>query len=194
VLRGRSGGCAPSDERKGIDREGRGLPYEPVHGCLDWPARAARRCRGQVPGDRVRQRAPESWTGSAYLGPLESFYCKVVCFDVFTQFRGVHNRRHDITPCPRMLPIGYGGCLLRSTPVRRHGVRRRGRDSPQRSSSVRGIMTHSVKKEKLIAFIFIRNNNNEWGGACGTCGDRDVGERYVWLTGGIEGTSWLSLR
>jgi hypothetical protein len=24
-------------------------------------------------------------------------------------------------------------------------------------------MTHSVKKEKLIAFIFIRNNNNEWG-------------------------------
>ena len=26
------------------------------------------------------------------------------------------------------------------------------------------------------------------------CGDRDVGERYVWLTGGIEGTSWLSLQ
>jgi hypothetical protein len=160
VLWGRSGGCAPSDERKGIDREGRGLPYEPVHGCLDWPARAARRCRAQVRGDCVRQRAPESWTGSAYLGPLESFYGKVVCFDVFTQCRGVHHRRHDITPCPSMLPIGYGGCLLRSTPVRRHGVRRRGRDSPQRSSSVRGIMTHSVKREKLIVFIFFRNNNN----------------------------------
>ena len=115
MLRGRSGGCAPSDERKGIDREGRGLPYEPVHGCLDWPARAARRCRGQVRGDRVRQRAPESWTGSAYLGPLESFYGKVVCFDVFTQCRGVHHRRHDMTPCPRMRPIAYGGCLLRST-------------------------------------------------------------------------------
>ena len=162
VLRGRSGGCAPSDERKGIDREGRGLPYEPVHGCLDWPARAARRCRGQVRGDRVRQRAPEAWMGSAWLGQL-SLYRKVVCFDVFTQFRGVHNRRHDITPCPRMLPIGYGGCLLRSTPVRRHGVRRRGRDSPQRSSSVRGIMTHSVKEEKLIVFIFVRNNSNGWG-------------------------------
>jgi hypothetical protein len=139
------------------------LPYEPVQGGLDWPARAARRCRGQVRGDCVRQRAPESWTGSAYLGPLESFYCKVVCFDVFTQFRGVHHRRHAITPCPSMLPIGYGSCLLRSTPVRRHGVRRRGRDSPQRSSSVRGMMTHSVKKEKLIVFILIRNNNNGWG-------------------------------
>src|SRR4029450_413773 len=32
------------------------------------------------------------------------------------------------------------------------------------------------------------------GKACGTCGDRDVGERYVWLTGGIEGTSCLSLQ
>ncbi len=32
------------------------------------------------------------------------------------------------------------------------------------------------------------------GGACGTCGDHDVGERYVWLTGGSEGTSWLSLQ
>src|SRR5215217_1270306 len=62
-----------------------------------------------------------------------------------------------------MLPIGYGGCLLRSTPVRRHGVQRRGRDSPQRSSSVRGMMTHSVKKENLIVFILIRNNNNGWG-------------------------------
>ena len=164
VLWGRSGsGCAPSDERQGIDREKRVLPYEPVHGCLDWPARAARRCRGQVRGDRVRQRAPESWTSSAWLGPLESFSCKVVCFDVCTQFRGVSNRRHDITPCPTMLPIVSGGCLLRSTPIRRHGVRRRGRDSPQRSSSVRGIMTHSVKKGKLIVFILIRNNNNGWG-------------------------------
>src|SRR4029453_6356935 len=32
------------------------------------------------------------------------------------------------------------------------------------------------------------------GKAVGTCGDRDGGERYVWLTGGIEGTSWLSLQ
>jgi hypothetical protein len=116
VLRGRSGsGYAPSDERKGIDRESRVLPYEPVHGCLGWPARAARRCRGQVPGDRVRQRAPESWTGSAWLRPLERLYDKVVCFTVLNQFRGVHHRWHTITPCPKMPPLGYGGGLLHST-------------------------------------------------------------------------------
>jgi hypothetical protein len=25
------------------------------------------------------------------------------------------------------------------------------------------MMTHSVKKEKLIVFILVRNNNNGWG-------------------------------
>jgi hypothetical protein len=31
------------------------------------------------------------------------------------------------------------------------------------NQSVRGMMTHSVKKEKLIVFMFFRNNNNGWG-------------------------------
>ena len=44
--------------------------------------------------------------------------------------------------------------------MRRHSVRRRGRDSPQQSS-VREIMTHSVKKEKLIVFIKIRKKSND---------------------------------
>ena len=84
-----------SDDREGQESEGWVLPYEPVHRCLEWVARAARGClprvwhRGQVLGDPVRQRAPESRTGSAWLGPL---YSKVICFDVFDEFRGVKNR------------------------------------------------------------------------------------------------------
>ena len=86
--------AAPSDDSEGEDREGRTLPCEPVHGCLERAMRAARRRvpltwhRGQVLGHPVRERAPESRTGSACLGPL---YSKVMCFDVFDTFRGVKN-------------------------------------------------------------------------------------------------------
>ena len=54
----------------------------------------------------VRQHAPESRMGLAGLGLL---YRKVVCFDVCNlEFRGVYNRRHDNTPCPRILPMSMG--------------------------------------------------------------------------------------
>jgi hypothetical protein len=155
-----------SDESERIDSEIRVLTNEPVHGCLVWVAHVAdafvpcRWRRGEVPSDLMHQRAPESRTGSVWLRSRCSLYRKVVYFNVFNQFRGVHNRRHNMTPCPRMLPIVYGGCLLRSTLMRRHSVRRRGRDSPQQSS-VRGIMTHSVIKEKLIVFIKIRKKSND---------------------------------
>src|SRR5262245_19315560 len=75
------------------------------------------RRRGAVPSDLVRQCAPESWTVSVDRGLLERLYRKVVCFDVFSDFRGIHNRRHSMTPCPRMLPIrmGAASCGAAST-------------------------------------------------------------------------------
>ena len=109
--------AALSDGREGEDRDPRVLQYEPVHGCLKRVVRAARvhlpliRHRGQVLGHLVRQCAPESWMGSACTGLL---YMKIMCFDLFDAFRGVKNGWHGDTPCLRMLPIGYGGCLLRS--------------------------------------------------------------------------------
>src|SRR3989442_11185853 len=74
-------------------------------------------CTGQVLGDLVHQRVPEPRTGSAWLGPLYSnLVCsKFMCVDIFDKFRVVKNGWHGNTPCPRMLPIKYGGCLLRST-------------------------------------------------------------------------------
>src|SRR5215510_2471147 len=62
---------------------------------------------------------------------------------------------------PECFPCVWGLPLAEHT-KRRHGVRRRGRDSPQRSSSVGGIMTHSVKKEKLIVFIIGRKKSNRY--------------------------------
>src|SRR5262249_23611004 len=58
-------------------------------------------------GHLVRQRTPESWTGSAWLRQL-ALYGKVVCFDILSQFRGVHNRRHNDSPCPWLLPMRMG--------------------------------------------------------------------------------------
>src|SRR5262245_9000004 len=76
------------------------------------------RRRGQVRDDPVRQRAPESQTRAACLRHL---YSKVACFDMFNlEFRGINDDRHSVPPCPRMLPIWYGGCLLRSKPVHKH--------------------------------------------------------------------------
>ncbi len=71
-------GAAPSDDSEGIDSDGGMLPYEPVHRCLERAGHAARGRllragrRGQVRGDPVRQRTPESRTGSAWLGLLYS--------------------------------------------------------------------------------------------------------------------------
>src|SRR5215813_12938829 len=100
------------------------LLYEPIHGCLELPGPAARRRllltwhSGQVHGDPLHQRAPESRAGSACLRRL---YSKVVCFDVFKlKLMGIYDSWHSVPPCPRMLPIQYGGCLLRSKPVHRH--------------------------------------------------------------------------
>ena len=127
-------GAVPSDNREGEESEGEMLPYELVHGCLARPVRAARRrvplmgYIGEVLGDPVCQRAPGSWTGSAWLGRL---YSQFVCFNGFNQFRGVYNRRHDHPPCPRMLPMRMGAASCGARPYRRHGVRPRGRDSPQ---------------------------------------------------------------
>jgi hypothetical protein len=60
---------------------------------------------------------------------------------------------------PECFPCVWGLPLAEHA-KRRHGMRRRGRDSPQRSSSVRRIMTHSVKKEKLIVFMVGRKKSN----------------------------------
>ena len=106
------------------------LPYEPVHGDLERAGHAARRClshtwrMGQVLGDLVRERAPEPRTGSAWLGPIYSqfVYSKLMSFNVFDEFWGVKNGWHGDTPCLRMLPIGYGGCLLRSSQYRGTGA------------------------------------------------------------------------
>src|SRR5437764_14739073 len=122
-------GTAPSDDSEGIDSEGRVLPCEPVHRCLERAAPVARRHmpltwrRDQVRGDPMRQRPPESWRGLVCLGPL---YVEVEVFDVFPAFRGVNHSGHGVPPCPRMPSIGHGGCLLRSTPVCRHWRRRGG--------------------------------------------------------------------
>ena len=127
VLRGRRGGRrTPPDDGEGEDREGWMLPCEPVHGCLKRAGHATQRrlahawCMSQVRGDPMCQRAPESRTGSAWLGPL---YAKIVCsqfvcFDIFDAFRGVKNGWHGDTPCSRMLPVW--GCLLRSSQYGRY--------------------------------------------------------------------------
>jgi len=116
-------GVVLSDDRQSEGREGGIFPCEPVHGCLERTVHATRgrlaraRCVGQVPGDPVREQAPESWTGVACLGALYSQFVwrRFVYCDVFDEFRGVKNGWHGDTPCLRMLPIGYGGCLLRSS-------------------------------------------------------------------------------
>src|SRR5262245_42200940 len=61
---------------------------------------------------------------------------------------------------PECFPCVWGLPLAEHGPYQRHSVRRRGRDSPHQSSSVRGIMTHSVIKEKLIVFIVGRKIRN----------------------------------
>src|SRR5712692_4615622 len=98
------------------------LPCESVHGCLYLgTGDRAKGRRAVMPVDvwpryMLHQCTPESWMGSARLGPLysQSVWSQFVCFDVFNEFRGVKNGWHGDTPCLRMLPIGYGGCLLRS--------------------------------------------------------------------------------
>src|ERR1043166_5675367 len=92
-----------ANERKWIDREGRVFPNDPVHRCLEWAMRAARRGmqlprhRSEVPGDFARQGAPESRAGPMWPMPLslytfQGLYGKVVCFNVVNEFRGVHYR------------------------------------------------------------------------------------------------------
>jgi hypothetical protein len=165
---GRDSGCAPSDDRESIERNGWAFPYKPVHGSLERVAHMAQGCvsltgdRCQGRGNPVRQRAPESRTGSAWLGLL---YSKVVCVNVFKlEFRGVYKRRHDNTPCPRMLPIRYGGCLLRSKPVRRHwcGVEGGTVLKCQLHHLSKVNMHPDDQKEKLIVFIISRKNINRY--------------------------------
>jgi len=118
-----------SDDREGEGSEGWVLPCEPVHGCLERAIRAARRRlpltwrMGQVRGDPVCERAPESRTGSAGVGLLysQSVWGQFVYFDVFDEFRGVKNRWHGDTPCLRMLPIHkVWGLPPAEQPVHRH--------------------------------------------------------------------------
>src|SRR5712691_4264346 len=78
------------------------------------------RRRGEVPSDRMRQRAPESRRGSAWLGPLDSLYRKDVCFNVFNEFMGVKNGWHGDTPCPKMLPMRMGAASCGAGQYRRH--------------------------------------------------------------------------
>jgi hypothetical protein len=66
-----------------------------------------------------------------------------------------------------MRPIGYGGCLLRSSQYTGTGAASGEGQSSNPNliryqiSDIRMIMTHSVKKEKLIVFIQIRKKSNE---------------------------------
>ena len=172
------------------------LSCQLISRCLERPMPVVRRYvllprrQGLKVGDLLRQRTPESRIGSAWLMPFDRLYRKVVCFNVFNQFRGLHNRWHTITPCPSILPMRMGaascgahrclerfslGCTVSTDhdqataevdwhePVHwyanrsRHGVQRRGRDSPQQPTSFSKIMTHGVKKAKLIVFIIGRN-------------------------------------
>jgi hypothetical protein len=116
VLLGRRGGYCLSDDGEGEERQGGILLDEPVHRCLERAARAGRRRvsrmgrRGQIRGDPVCQGAPASRTGSPCLGPCAR---KGRCFDMVV-VGGVYHRRHHTTPCPSMLSIRHGGCLLRT--------------------------------------------------------------------------------
>ena len=117
-----------SDDSEDQGSEGWVLSYEQVHGGLErtWRATRGRLARawrmGQVLGQPVYQRAPESRTGSAWLGLLyrQSVWSQFVCFDIFDAFRGVKNGWHSDTPCPRMLPIQVWGLPLAGQPVRRY--------------------------------------------------------------------------
>ena len=130
VLLGRRGGFHPSEDGEGEEREGGMLLDEPVHRGLERAAHTAQRLgpftgsRGQGHGGPVCQGAPESRTGSPCLMPLSR---KGMGVDM-VGIEGVYHRWHDATPCSSILPIGHGGCLLRSTPVRRHWRRRGGTD------------------------------------------------------------------
>ena len=117
-----------SEDREDQGSEGWVLPHEPVHGGLKRAGRAIRGRlarawrRGQGLSQPVYQRAPESLTGSAWLGLLycQSVWSQFVCFDIFDAFRGVKNGWHGHTPCPRMLPIQVWGLPLAGQPVRRY--------------------------------------------------------------------------
>src|SRR5262252_128714 len=102
------------DATVGTDIQRRVLPCLLIGRRLERPMHVVRRCvllprrQGQNVGDFLRQRTPASRMGSAWLGPLDRLYHKVVCFNVFSQFRGLHNRWHTMTPCPNMLPMRMG--------------------------------------------------------------------------------------
>ena len=84
-----------------------------------------------------------------------------MCFDVFNEFRGVKNGWHGDTPCLRMLPIGYGGCLLRSIQYGGTGAASgEGQSSMCVLSSLQESIPHHGAKEKLIVFIKIRKKSN----------------------------------
>ncbi len=126
--------AAPSEESEGAESERWVLPCDAVHGHLERAGCAARGRvpltwrRGQVCGDLVRQRAPESWTGSAWLGSL---YRKVVCVEVFKlKFRGINDSGHSKTPCPRMLPMSMGAASCGAhQALARHAASREGQSS-----------------------------------------------------------------
>jgi hypothetical protein len=83
-----------------------------------------------------------------------------VCVKVFKlKFRGINDSGHSKTPCPRMLPMSMGLPLAEHT-RRWHGMRRRGRDSPQISSLTYN-MRRDIQKEKLIVFMVGRKKDNE---------------------------------
>jgi hypothetical protein len=161
VLLGRRGGYCPSDDGEGEERQGGILLDEPVHRCLERAARAGRRRvsrmgrRGQIRGDPVCQGAPASRTGSPCLGPCAR---KGKCFDMVV-VGGVYHRRHHTTPCPSMLSIRHGGCLLRTCQSAGTGGVEEGQSSL--CSLIMKKYPFLYQKRKTIIFmVSIKKNNN----------------------------------
>ena len=107
-----------SDESEGVERDRWVFPCEPVHGCLE---RVVHPGRGRLPRAWRAGHVPNQPVGQGPQTPvMRVTYLWLLCgevrrFDVFNEFRRGKNQWHGDTPCPRMLPMWHGGCLLRSS-------------------------------------------------------------------------------
>ena len=123
---GRGGRCRAIRRSRGHRQKGTGAPVR----AGPWGSRTGRRalhegaCHSRGVGVRYvvipcASVAPESRTGSACLGPFSIVRSCVSTCSISSSGVSMTDG-HGVPPCPRMLPIRYGGCLLRSKPVHKH--------------------------------------------------------------------------